>query len=93
MEEGNKAKEGNIKLLRKKEPTKPGRNILDRYPKTKAWSLPCVQNRAIVKRLAGCLFSLSSLIGLSFHTLICEAEVTATVQRPFCQVAFVRFCQ
>ena len=30
MEEGNKAKEGNIKLLRKKEPTKPGRNIRDR---------------------------------------------------------------
>ena len=48
MEEGDEAKEGNIKLLRKKEPTKPGRNILDRYPETKAWSLPCVQNRAIV---------------------------------------------
>ena len=30
MEEGNKAKEGNIKLLRRKEPTKPGRKILDR---------------------------------------------------------------
>ena len=27
---GDKAKEGNIKLLRKKEPTKPGRNIRDR---------------------------------------------------------------
>ena len=98
MQEGYQAKEGNIKLLRKKEPTKPGRNILDRYPETKAWSLPCVQNRAIVKRLAGCLFSLSSLIGLSFQTLICEAEggslqVTATVQRPFGQVAFARFCQ
>ena len=48
MEEGNKAKEGNIKLLRKKEPTKPGRNILDRDPETKVWSLPRVQNRAIV---------------------------------------------
>ena len=48
MEEGNKAKEGNIKLLRKKEPTKPGRKILDRYPETKAWSFPCVQNRNIV---------------------------------------------
>ena len=48
MEEGNKAKEGNVKLLRKKEPTKPGRNILDRDPETKIWSLPRVQNRAIV---------------------------------------------
>ena len=28
--EGNKAKEGNIKLLRKKKPIKPGRKILDR---------------------------------------------------------------
>ena len=27
---GDKAMEGNIKLLRKKEPTKPGKNILDR---------------------------------------------------------------
>ena len=27
---GDKAKEGNIKLLRRKEPTKPGRKILDR---------------------------------------------------------------
>ena len=98
MQEGYQAKEGNIKLLRKKEPTKPGRNILDRYPETKAWSLPCVQNRAIVKRLAGCLVSLSSLICLSFQTLICDAEagslqVTAAVQRLFCQVAFVRSCQ
>ena len=48
MEEGNKAKEGNVKLLRKKELTKPGRNILDRDPETKVWSLPRVQNRAIV---------------------------------------------
>lgn len=31
MEKGNRAKEGNIKLLRKKELTKPGRKILDRY--------------------------------------------------------------
>ena len=48
MEEGNKAKEGNIKLLRKKEPTKPERKILDRNPETKAWNLLCVKNRAIV---------------------------------------------
>ena len=85
MEEGNKAKDGNIKLLRKKEPTKPERKILDRNPETKAWSLLCVKNRAIVKRLAGCLVSLSSLICLSFQTLICDAEagslqVTAAVQ-------------
>ena len=30
MEEGKKAKGGNIKLLRKKEPTKPGRKTLGR---------------------------------------------------------------
>ena len=49
----------------------------------------------LCKRLSGCLFSLPSLICLSFQTPICDAEggslqVTATVRRPFCQVAFVR---
>ena len=40
---GDKAKEGNIKLLRKKEPVKPERKTLDRHPETKVWSLLCLQ--------------------------------------------------
>ena len=45
-------------------------------------------------RLSGCLFSLPSLVCLSFQTLICDEEVglCKSLQqfRPFCQVAFVR---
>lgn len=33
--EGNKVMEGNISLLRKKEPMKPRRKILDRYQRSK----------------------------------------------------------
>ena len=43
--EGNKAKEGNIKLLRKKKPIKPGRKILDRYPEAQAL---CAKSRFTV---------------------------------------------
>ena len=50
---GDKAKEGNIKLLRKKEPIKPERKTLDRHPETKVWSLLCLQCLDILyKRLA-----------------------------------------
>ena len=53
MEKGNRAKEGNIKLLRKKEPIKPERKTLDRHPETKVWSLLCLQCLDILyKRLA-----------------------------------------
>ena len=83
MEEGNRAMEGNTKLLRKKEPTKSGKEDTRQISRDQSLEL-AVQNRAIVKRVAGCLVSLSSLICLSFQTLICDAEagclqVTAAV--------------
>lgn len=50
---GDKAKEGNIKLLRKKEPIKPKRKTLDRHPETKIWSFLCLQCLdTLYKRLA-----------------------------------------
>ena len=50
---GDKAMEGNIKLLRKKEPIKPERKTLDRHPETKVWSLLCLQCLdTLYKRLA-----------------------------------------
>ena len=50
---GDKAKEGNNKLLRKKEPIKPERKTLDRHPETKVWSLLCLQCLdTLYKRLA-----------------------------------------
>ena len=50
---GDKTKEENIKLLRKKEPNKPERKTLDRHPETKVWSLLCLQCLdTLYKRLA-----------------------------------------
>lgn len=50
---GDKANEGNIKLLRKKEPIKPKRKTLDRHPETKIWSFLCLQCLdTLYKRLA-----------------------------------------
>ena len=50
---GDKAKEGNIKLLRKKEPIKPERKTVHRHPEAKVWSLlhpQCLNT--LYKRLA-----------------------------------------
>ena len=50
---GDKTKEENIKLLRKKDPNKPERKTLDRHPETKVWSLLCLQCLdTLYKRLA-----------------------------------------
>ena len=50
---GDKAKEGNIKLLRKKEPIKPERKTVHRHPETKVWSLLRLQCLdTLYKRLA-----------------------------------------
>ena len=53
MQEGYQAKEGNIKLLRKKEPIKPERKTVHRHPETKVWSLLRLQCLdTLYKRLA-----------------------------------------
>lgn len=95
MEEGNRAMEGNTKLLRKKEPTKSGKEDTRQISRDQSLEL-AVQNRAIVKRVVGCLVSLSSLICLLPNShLWCRSWVSASHCSCwlFCQVAFVRSCQ
>ena len=84
---GDKAKEGNIKLLRKKEPVKPERKTLDRHPETKVWSLLCLQcldtlykrlASKKIERLASCSFTVTQSPSAFLSTLfICDAEVVS----------------
>ena len=57
--EGNKVMEGNISLLRKKEPMKPRRKILDRYQRPKLGAYCMYSAWILRKRLVGCLSTVS----------------------------------
>lgn len=55
MEEGNRAKEGNVDSLEERA-NQTWKKYARQISETKAWSLPCVQNRLLCERVAGCLF-------------------------------------
>ena len=90
---GDKAKEGNNKLLRKKEPIKPERKTLDRHPETKVWSLLCLQCLdTLYKRLASKkierLASCSSTVTQSPSAFL--STLSSVMQKLSLQIIFQR---